>query len=249
MASPEESNLPIVGFRTLGGWTAEDVTLLTASASQIYDVFHSLSIYRESQEQSLSVYFDTIRRFEKYFLHSPESERYYKLLRQWLDLYREYFEKGMPFFPEFPVLPPPPFPFSFPIQPPSFPILSASEIFRDLRRFSVEEDALRIHKVRMASPGGFTFTGIGEIVKEFRELIKDLWFRNRQERQKGQLEVIEKYLSIRQNYPEARQLRFPPPRSERELAQVINQNVNNIRLLEDKGRIGNVGENLDYVED
>jgi hypothetical protein len=249
MANSEESNLQVIGFKTLGGWTAQDVTLLSTSASHIYDVFHSLRIHRESQEQSLSLYFKMIRRYEKYFLRSPESERYHNLLRRWLDLYREYFEKGMPFFSKFPILPPPAFPFPFPIQAPSIPIPSAAEIYRDLQRFPIEEEALRIYKVRMASPGGFSFTGIGEIIKEFREFIKDIWYRNDQERQKGQLEVIEKYLSIKQNYPEASQLGFPPPRAERELAQVLNHNVNNIRLLEEKGKIGDVGENVDHVEE
>lgn len=249
MASSKESELQIIGFKTLGGWTAENVTSLTTSASQIYDVFHSLRIRKETQEDSLSLYFDMMRRYEKHFLHSPASERYYKLLREWIDLYREYIEKGMPFFPDFPTLPPPPFPFPFQIQYPSGSLISAAEIFRDLRSLSAEEDSLQIYKVKMASPGGFTFTGVGEIVKECREFIKDVWYRNRQEKQKGQLEVIEKYLSIRQNYPEARQLGFPPPRSERELAQILNQNVNNIRLLEEKGKVADVGENIDYVEE
>jgi hypothetical protein len=48
---------------------------------------------------------------------------------------------------------------------------------------------LAVATVRMSSPGLVSFEGLGEVMKEFRELIKDFWYRNSQERQKGKLEI------------------------------------------------------------
>jgi len=58
----------------------------------------------------------------------------------------------------------------------------------------------------MASPGGFSFSGLGEPLRQLRELIKDLWYRNRQERQRGELQILrdkiqvysQLYLSVQQ---------------------------------------------------
>ena len=55
---------------------------------------------------------------------------------------------------------------------------------------------LVVQKIQMASPGGFTLRGIGEPLRELRELIKDLWYRNRQERQRGELEIIQQKLEL-----------------------------------------------------
>jgi hypothetical protein len=56
--------------------------------------------------------------------------------------------------------------------------------------------ALRVKKIEIASPGGFTLEGMGEPLRELRELIKDLCYRNRQEREKGDLEILKQKIEI-----------------------------------------------------
>jgi hypothetical protein len=51
----------------------------------------------------------------------------------------------------------------------------------------------------MASPGRITVSGVGHIIQQFRELLKDLKFRNRQEEQLGELEIARKHLELRQS--------------------------------------------------
>ena len=85
----------------------------------------------------------------------------------------------------------------------------------------------------MASPGGFSFEGIGDIIKEFREFIKDIWYRNEKERRYGQLEVIDKYLTIQNKY-ENSNFNLPPASSEDEIRKVLNNGVNNLKRLEKK---------------
>lgn len=55
---------------------------------------------------------------------------------------------------------------------------------------------LRVKKMEIASPGGFTLEGLGEPLRELRELIKDLCYRNRQEREKGDLEILKQKIEI-----------------------------------------------------
>jgi hypothetical protein len=55
---------------------------------------------------------------------------------------------------------------------------------------------LQIQKIEIASPGGFTLAGLGEPLREIRELIKDLCYRNRQEREKGDLDILKRKIEL-----------------------------------------------------
>jgi hypothetical protein len=57
-------------------------------------------------------------------------------------------------------------------------------------------EQLFIRRIEMASPGGFAFHGLGEPLTQLRELIKDLWYRNRQERQRGELQILREKLEL-----------------------------------------------------
>lgn len=62
---------------------------------------------------------------------------------------------------------------------------------------------LVIQKIEMASPGSFSLRGLGEPLRELRELIKDFWYRNRQEREHGELEIMQQKIAVlsRANLP------------------------------------------------
>ena len=55
---------------------------------------------------------------------------------------------------------------------------------------------LRIQRIEMASPGGFSLKGMGEPIQQLRELIKDLCYRNRQEKEQGDLQILKEKLEI-----------------------------------------------------
>lgn len=42
----------------------------------------------------------------------------------------------------------------------------------------------------------FSFTGVSDLLKEVREFVKDIWFRNRQEALLGELMLIEKRATL-----------------------------------------------------
>jgi hypothetical protein len=59
-----------------------------------------------------------------------------------------------------------------------------------------KERTLRIAAAHISSPGAISFEGLGEPLREVRELIKDLWYRNSQERRQGELVIEQTELKI-----------------------------------------------------
>jgi hypothetical protein len=69
------------------------------------------------------------------------------------------------------------------------PSVSTSEIFLNINSYSSNNELLQIHSININSPGLIDFTGIADIIREIRELIKDLWYRNKQEKTVGELNI------------------------------------------------------------
>lgn len=126
---------------------------------------------------------------------------------------------------------------------------TASDILQSLRMYADEGARCRLHAARFASPGGFSFTGLAEIIKEFRELIKDVWYRNRQEKVKGQLEIIEQYLRIRGEYPNEVPTppALPPIAWERILLETVDLALRRIQEMERDGKLLPVVDNMDHI--
>lgn len=89
--------------------------------------------------------------------------------------------------------------------------------------------------------------GIGEILKEIREMVKDLWYRNKQEKTKGELEIIKRYLGIcREN----EEINVPMPKYLQKRNILIDEtykNIKQLKELESQIKLANVGENIDYI--
>lgn len=62
------------------------------------------------------------------------------------------------------------------------------------------KEELNIKRIVITSPGGFSLEGLGEPIRELREFIKDMRYRNRQEREKGDLEILKQKLDIISQY-------------------------------------------------
>jgi hypothetical protein len=60
------------------------------------------------------------------------------------------------------------------------------------------ERALRVAAALISSPGAISFEGLGEPLREVREFIKDLWYRNSQERRQGELILMREELKVAQ---------------------------------------------------
>jgi len=84
--------------------------------------------------------------------------------------------------------------------PPSAPAPRTDDTLAYLLDHSEEvmtpSEQLFVRRIEMASPGGFSFQGLGQPIEQLRELIKDLWYRNRQERQRGDLGILREKLAL-----------------------------------------------------
>jgi hypothetical protein len=236
--SENKSNTELIGFRSIGDWSAKDLAIFSTIVSNIYDALRAVAIKRRFEENYIEAYELYVRKMSD-FADGPFTYEFYRYWREELRLLRK---SGKTF----------PIPYLFGSSgnfhtdfDKSIP--SSGEIYQNLHLYSEESEDLAIHRIVVRSPGGFSFTGIGEIIKELRELIKDLWFRNNQERATGQLEILDKYLEMRNKHQDV-SLPIPPAlRRDKVLVEVIQDNVKQLKQLEDDKKLESVAENLEYI--
>jgi hypothetical protein len=119
---------------------------------------------------------------------------------------------------------------------------------RTARRISHEREKkrLRVRCIRYSSPGVFSFNGLGAVVQQFRELVKDLWYRNKQETDLGQLELLERYLRIRRENPDVDLLLTPELIRAGDTIDAANGSFENLKRLEHEGKLLSPPESLGH---
>ena len=234
--SPSDSR---IGFRTATGWTADDVLVLTSSVRDLYNVALTYRIHR-----------DLLARRAEYFTELSETQmrrmrKMGPMLDEMMFAYRDWIKHAR----SEPGLIPPPFPFGWSIPADQIPVPPVSDLFDNIRQYSSQSQRLRVFKIHIASPGGFSFQGIAEPIKEIRELIKDLWYRNKNENYDSQLDIIDKFLTLQRKHSNV-QLPLPPAiAADKKLARSVEESARQIRELEQSGKLLPVPENLDYIPD
>ncbi|MGH2507413.1 MAG: hypothetical protein ACRDHZ_08440 [Ktedonobacteraceae bacterium] len=219
-------------FLTQGNWTVQDLELLAASVSQIYDARLATFLWTKRFLEDIE---RRRLRLEKAF-RLMEKRMPVPFFHEWYEVWLELMKKG-----EYPAQP---FntPFPLPLQS-GYP--TAIQIYESIDLYSERRDRCFIQRARMSSPGGFSFTGLGEIVKELREFIKDLWYRNSQEKRKGEIEIeksqldlVEKYLALTESQS-----------SSHELTVTVVAGIEGLIELERNGKLRQVDENIDHSDD
>lgn len=232
----------LIGFKSNDIWTNYDLQLFVDSVTAIYNVFTSIKIKQKSIEAELSKSRHMLENYEHYFHKYFDHPMYFEFFELQRRMIKDYLSGKLK---ELPNIQFPPF-----ILPTQFKVEAKQptiyEIYSNIKSYQSNDDLLRIHKIYIASPGGFSFEGVGEVLKELREFIKDIWYRNKQERICGQLEIIDKYLSVKNKY-ENSNMNLPPVSSEDEIKKVLNENVNNLKQLEKENKLMSVAENIDYI--
>lgn len=191
---PPNEEPGLLTFSTWDQWTACDVSTFSEAVDGCYS---ALLVLRDALESAQ-------RERERYFrLHKeawrmcrelgPPHPEWEMLFEEMMHIWRRFAHRGFP----------PPLPWMYPMAPLSVPPTTGPQPQTALSHFleHPEEvirpgDELQIHKIEMASPGMFSFKGIGEPIRQLRELIKDLWYRNRQEQQRGDLQILREKLEI-----------------------------------------------------
>lgn len=232
----DDDELTTLGFRCNGSWTGEDLVQLSTAANGIYNILLAVRVRRRLEANYWESVEMSLRRYEQFsggpFIH--------ELFRAWRESIHMWRKRG-----ELP-------PFFVPGMLQGFTgfeeaLPTDEEIVCNVSKYSSAEDALRVHKIHIASPGGFSFKGIGEIIEEIRELIRDVWYRNRQQRASGDLDLLDKYLRIRKKHPDAD---LPLPayfRKDPYLAENLDRHLGTLRELEDRGKLDSVAQHIDYI--
>jgi hypothetical protein len=234
--SPELKDIdspPItITFLSNVAWTTRDLELFSRSVTRIYD--SRLATYLWSTRAALN--FERRREWIRKSIIALKQHLPGPVIYEWSEAWLGILEKGGG-YPDLYAL-------AFPFPVGVYPVgdsLTPQQIFHAIDLYGNPQQACRIVRAEMGSPGGFSFTGIGEIVKEFRELIKDVWFRNRQEEQKGELDLqkgkldlIEKYLALQDRLP-----------ANPELVITVSEGIEGLQSLERDGKLRAVDECID----
>lgn len=231
-----------IGFRALGSWSTYDLSIFSSSVGEMYEAFLIREVRYRLEQEYLTSLDNFVAESEQLYAQSP-SWVFSGLGEQWkkeIDLWKKYGILSTP-------LPIPPFSRNLPFPQPTDAIPSYENIHKQIRALSTPDEWLRIHRVRISSPGGFSFTGIGEIIKELRELIKDIWYRNKQEKALGELQIIFNYLEINRKCSQSKIMMSSQLKEKSYLAKIIQRKLLELKSLEEEGKIDSVPENLDYV--
>lgn len=228
---------PFVSFWTESTWTTDDVVTLAQSVGTIYSALLAARVrdrlFEQQFRQSREYWRETLRYWEQHLDHP--------FLHEFFHLWERAMRKGCP--PPFFWMPTP-----SPWMSAEVASLSGMEVFRSLGLYTPETGRCRLHRAKLASPGGFSFTGSGEIIRECRELFKDLAYRIGR-RERGKLEITEQYVRLRREYRDENTGAppLPPVGSERELARIVDEAHANIERMERDGKLLPVVQNLERL--
>jgi len=233
---PEDDVRRTVGFKTQGDWTARDLEDFAAGLGAIYDALLTIRIKRGFDETSLELARRSLRDLEE-FAPGPFA---HELLYTWRRALEAWERRGIapPFLPAG-------YGFPFTIGP-SAQAPTDQAVFEHLDVYASDEQRLRLRRAQMSSPGGFNFEGLGDIIEQLRELIKDLWYRNRQDRIEGDLKIIERILTLQEGHPDAN---IQLPRSVEKRLYLIEKTADGVaklKRLEAVRKLLPPPENLDY---
>lgn len=188
--SPFSAEFNTLDFRTDVSWSAYDLGVAMKSFDSIYStvllarhlaVMENERLRRSAEERS--------RYWELLESEGPHFEMFF---REWLRFARRYGAGSTALFPFGPSSPG-----SF-AEPVSLRLTTSEMDYyvSNPSEYIPATHELRIDKIEIASPGGFSLKGLGEAIHQIRELIKDLWYRNNQERKRGELEILKRKLDI-----------------------------------------------------
>ncbi|NMC45241.1 MAG: hypothetical protein GYA52_00265 [Chloroflexi bacterium] len=223
----------VINFHTCDKWTLNDLDLFSNSFLGIYKSFLTKDIQNRIIKKK---YLEIKDRFYEFQKKERSNDEFDYIFRRYLF----YLEKENLYLP-----------LSAYRFVNTISIPTTEEIINNLDLFSIESEKLVIKRIAVSSPGLFSFDG-GKIVEQIRELFKDFSWRNKHEKEKAKLEneltrleIIEKRLKLRKEYPE---YFYDDSKGGIFLAKIISEKLEQLKRLEEKGKLLDIGENIDNSE-
>lgn len=220
----------ILSFRTTGDWRSRDMRELCEVAETMYGVFLSVAFLGravtgpDDPRRAMIDYYDIpLRAFLSEGWPAEQAAAFLRAKYYWPDLRspRLDFDSGE----------------------------SQLQFLALLERTAyrwMEGSALRVRSISIHSPGLVSFAGLGEPLRQLRELIKDVWFRNRQERELGELQLEAARRALSQ-IPYAEQVRDPAMADR--AVMLLSRGIGRLRGLEDAGKLRDIAESLEESDE
>lgn len=161
-----------LSFRTKGSWAATELRRFLAAVEQMYGVF-LVGFWLAELRQSLETESVNQQVFRESLFGKFLSEG-------WSHATWPHRAPGKPLY-DFWI-----FPEEKAREENQFAHLLETSVFRGYEN----PYRLMIRSVRMASPGSISFEGLGGVIEQVRELVKDISYRNNQEKRLGELRIV-----------------------------------------------------------
>jgi hypothetical protein len=233
--APFSTEPDAIEFLTRESWSAYDLSAAMQALDGTYSMFllaRHLAVISNERNQKLA------EDFERFWRHAEMGGPFFEeFFHEWRRLWRRLGPGALSYFPPFA-------PMGGAPQSESNARATAEELDYYLSHpseYMPGSQELVVQKIEMASPGGFSLRGLGEPLRELRELIKDLWYRNRQERQRGELEIIQQKINLltQGNLP---------TQPVQVLAVVVSGDMQELRKLIEDGKLVLPGEEPKKLE-
>jgi len=117
--------------------------------------------------------------------------------------------------------------------------LSFTVVFQNIEKYSDRNQALKINRIEMGSPGGFSLIGIPDIIEKIINFFIYLDGRK--------FEKVKECLNLVKTYKELLPESDKKPESVDDLIKKLCKGLKVIEVLESKGKLEDIVENLDYV--
>jgi len=232
----------LITFRTDGVWNIQDIQSFVSAVASFYTTVYGLTKYRrashEVAEETLYMHKRYLEDMMEYAPHPYMKEMMYLWEKMYHNFekhmkegypYKKFMKEGYPY---------PPMPFPGMPNVPEIPRLSAISFIEDIKQSMIPDYQLQVYRVKMESPGDWSFSGLSDVVREFRELIKDLWFRNSQEKRKGELEIEAISRVLRDRY-------HVPPKENQKITGILTKDKKALENLEKEGKLLPIPEHID----
>ena len=231
----------IINFKTNGKWTLKDMQDLLMGISQTYNALYAVNVKQLEIDRALKSLAENLDNYYHYWREYIDYPIFRELLYSWRRLLEEYIHRRRPY---------PPFllPWFYPFIPYDISKIieiDVIQIYKNIDIYMYPEQRLCIRKIVMESPGVVTLEGIGEIIKQIRELIKDLWYINRLEKQEKEIELKIKKIEYAERLEKILRYYGQPIKPENELIEIITNSVSKLEQLEKDGKLENVPENIE----
>jgi len=209
MAIESNNKKEILKLKLDGDWYLSEFEELLKLINNTYQIFYAINQLKNRFESQFESQFENLKALEEI---SPFWHEYIYVLRKSVKLD----SKKIPLIPFLP-----------------YQAMNYQNISDSIEKgewYIYPNDQIKINKIFMASPGEIHIEA-GSAIREIRELIKDIKYRNEHEKKLGELEILEKQIDILEKIGVPQQ----------ELGKILTRLKQNGTSLEEmivKGKIG-----------